>query len=225
MKPDNSLIFFEQIKAETEAKWAEIEPNNPFAAAAPGAKWLPGLSEETLKAFETAIGFSFPVPLRNFYRTMNGLDRPYIVTDGEGDRQEYHWYYSYPRDLDRIRDTIKRVYDSCHITSAMGKARGISRIFPVWGHRFMMIDEPGHPILSMCGDDIVFFAFTLAELCKTELLATHQLRRHGEPTVRFWYPGWRKNPVMPKRRRRIGVMTKWLCVMKKQVLLQHCAMG
>ncbi|NML35593.1 SMI1/KNR4 family protein [Chitinophaga sp. G-6-1-13] len=225
MKPNNSLAFFEHLKAETEATWAKVAPDDPFASAAPGSKWLPGLSEEELQAFEKEMGFSFPEPLRNFYRTMNGLDRPYINTDEDGNTWESYRIYSYPRDIDRIHSKIEWIYDSCRITPAIAKARGISRIFPVWSHRFMMIDEPGHPMLSMHGNDIVLYAFTLAEICKIDLGSTHGLRRHGEPNVRFWYPGWRKNPKMPKRRRRIGVMTKWLRVMKKKVLLQHRAMG
>lgn len=225
MKPNNSLAFFEYLKVETEAKWAQLELNDPYVSVNPGTKWLPGLSEEELQAFEKEMGFPFSEPLRNFYRTMNGVDRPFIYTYDDGSITEDNRFYSYPRDIDRIRDKIEWVYDACRITPAIVKARGISRIFPVWSHRFMMTDEPGHPILSMHGNDIIFYAFTLAELCRKDLVSTHGVRRHGEPTVRFWYPGWRKNPKMPKCRRRTGVMTKWLRGMKKKVLLQHRAKG
>ncbi|MBC9910343.1 SMI1/KNR4 family protein [Chitinophaga varians] len=225
MKPDNSLTFFRRLKAETEAKWAQLAPNDPYASIDPGTKWLPGLSEEELHAFEKEMGFPFPEPLRNFYRTMNGVDRPFIYTYEDGSTSEDNRFYSYPQDIGRIRSMIAWVYEDCGITPAIAKARGISRIFPIWGHRFMMIDEPGHPVLSMYGNDIIFYGSTLAALCKKDLGSTHGMRQHGEPTVRFWYPGWQKNFKMPKRRRRVGVMTPWLRVMKKNVLLQHRAMG
>jgi len=47
----------------------------------------------------------------------------------------------------------------------------ISRIFPVYGHRFMLIDIPGNPILSMYGDDIIYYSDNLSKLLVNEIFA------------------------------------------------------
>jgi len=226
MKTDNSIAFFEHIKAVTEAEWEHIDPNDPFSPhIQPGSKWKPGLSEKALKEFEAEMEFTFPEPLRNFYRTMNGLDRPYIYIDEDNNTFSYDQFYSYPEHLNKIRSLIEWIYESTRVTPAILKARGISRIFPIWSHRFIMIDEPGHPVLSMHGNDIIFYGFTLASTFLTDHLHYPSRRQYNEPVVPFWYPGWRQNPKMPKYKRSRGVMTKWIKKMKKQVIMRHRAMG
>lgn len=226
MKADNSIAFFKKMKAETEALWEHIDPNDPFGpSVAPGSKWKPGLSEQEIKVFEAAMGFIFPEPVRNLYRTMNGLDRQYFYIDEDNKATPYVWYYSFPDDLDKIKSCIEWIHERTGVNPAILKEKGISRIFPVWGHRCIMVDEPGHPVLSMHGDDIVFWAPTLAAACRIDLLqiSSHRLRK--ETVVRFWYPGWRQDPGMPKQRRSRGIMTKWLRKMKQQRALQCRAMG
>jgi hypothetical protein len=226
MKLDNSILFFENLKSITEAKWEHIDPNDPFAPLLqPGSKWKPGLSDELLHAFEKEMGFKFPEPLRNFYRTMNGVDRPYIYIDENNNSTEYNQFYSYPDHLELIRSGIKWIYESNHVTPDVLTIRGISRIFPIWSHRFIMIDKPGHPILSMHDNDIIFFAFTLAAACRIDVLDIQGRRQYNQPVVPFWYPGWHKYPKMPKYKRDRGVMTKWIRKMKKQVVMQYRAMG
>lgn len=226
MKTNNSIAFFEYLKARTEVEWENITQNDPFhPSIQPGTKWKPGLSEEELQAFEQEMGYTFPEPLRNFYRTMNGLDRPSIYIDEDNTPNPYKIFYSYPEDLNKIRSQIKWIHEANRVTPAILKARNISRIFPVWGHRFIMIDEPGHPVLSMYGNDIIFYGFTLAATLLKDHLSGNYWRQHGEPIVPFWYPGWHPYPKMPKRKRSKGVMTKYLQKIKKQVILQKRAMG
>ncbi|MCW3464237.1 SMI1/KNR4 family protein [Chitinophaga nivalis] len=226
MKTNNSIVFFEYIKTRTEAKWEIIDPNDIFGPSIqPGSKWKPGLTEKMLHAFEQEIGYTFPEPLCNFYRTMNGLDRPYPHLDEDNNIITCNAFYSYPEDLNKIRSQIEWIYAATGITSAISKARNISRIFPIWGHRFIMIDEPEHPILSMFGNDIIFYGFTLGDTFLKDFLGTHGKRQYNEPVVPFWYPGWRKNPKMPKYKRNKGVMTKWIQKMKKQVILRKRALG
>jgi hypothetical protein len=156
---------------------------------------------------------------------MNGLDRQYSYIDEDNNANPYIWYYSFPEHLDQIKSDIEWIHDSTGVTPAKIKEKEISRIFPVWGHRFIMVDEPGHPLLSMHGDDIVFWAPTLAAACLKDLSKTSSRRLRKKTVVRFWYPGWRQNPRMPKQRRSRGVMAKWLRKIKKQRLLQYRAMG
>ena len=226
MKTDNSIAFFEHVKAITEAEWEHIDLNDPFSShILPGSKWKPGLSEKVLQEFEVEMGFTFPEPLRNFYRTMNGLDRARIYTDEDNNPFPYYQFYSYPEHLDKIRSQIEWIYESNRVTLAILKARAISRIFPIWGHRFIMIDEPGHPVLSMHGRDIIFYGLTLGSSFLHDHLHYASRRKCNEPVVPFWYPGWNKGPQMPKCRHRKGMMTKWNRKMKMQVIMQHRTMG
>lgn len=226
MKTNNSIAFFEKVKTITETKWAHIDSNDPIAIfIQPGTKWKPGLSEQALLEFEKEMGFTFPAPLRNFYQTMNGLDRSDIEADEDNNASPYLHFYSYPEHLNDIRSQIEWIYESTGVTPAIVKAKGISRIFPVWGHRFMMVDEPGHPVLSMYGNDIIFYGHTLADTFLVDHLGYPLWREHNEPVVPFWYPGWRKYPKMPKYKPNKGVMTKYIKELKRKITMQHRAMG
>lgn len=127
-------------------------------------KWKPGLSDEELKEFENAMGFSFPTPLRNFYKTMNGLNKQGVYYDEDGNASYFPFYYSYPDDLARIKNTINWIYKETKMTEEKIREEGISRIFPIQSHRFIMIDIPTHPILSMFGSDIIFWSENLSQL-------------------------------------------------------------
>ena len=71
-----------------------------------------GLSEEQLQEFEKVMGFEFPLPLRNFYLTMNGLDKPCINVYGNSgeDAAFQPIFYSFPDDLDLIKENIDWIY-------------------------------------------------------------------------------------------------------------------
>jgi hypothetical protein len=47
--------------------------------------------------------------------------------------------------------------------------KNISRIFPIYYHRFMLIDHEEHSILSMYGDDIIFWTNNIIDLYKKEI--------------------------------------------------------
>ncbi|RFM32792.1 SMI1/KNR4 family protein [Chitinophaga silvisoli] len=239
MKVDNSIAFFEKIKAMTEKAWEEIDPADEYGPRIPpGAKWNRGLTEEELKQFEQDMGFEFPLPLRNFYRTMNGLDKVDTWVDEHNVHHYFTPFYAYPRDLDRIYSMISWIYESTGVNSEIVKASGISRIFPVWQHRFIMIDNPGHPILSMHGSDIIFYGATLAR----NFIADHFDHRFGNdvrlkfPPIRgyswkgwvvpFWYPGPRyRRRMLPRTTPYKGVLTKRFGKIKRKIIMDKLAMG
>jgi len=45
----------------------------------------------------------------------------------------------------------------------------ISRIFPIFSHRFMLIDHKEYPILSMNGKDIILYANNIIDLLYMDL--------------------------------------------------------
>jgi hypothetical protein len=160
-RPDDSLKCFEKLKQVTNKSWRRIEiVDNCYGLQMQSrTKWRNGLSETTLAEFEKAMGYTFPTPLKNYYLTMNGLDTPGIDVQGShGDPPRYGAiYYSYPDDLDKIKETIEWVLDANHVALEDLPAKA-SRIFPVKGHRFLLIDDPKLRVLSMHGDDIIYWS-------------------------------------------------------------------
>src|SRR5476651_1749453 len=84
-RADDSLSFFEEFKRASEFYWETVTLEKEIYGyqIQPGSKWKEGLSDNDLIKFESIMGFSFPVPLKNFYKVMNGLDRPGIDISGD----------------------------------------------------------------------------------------------------------------------------------------------
>ena len=171
--PDNTVLFFQEVKRLSEQCWSLTQPNKDVYGfqVQENTTWMPGLSDADLLKFQDVIGFSFPEPLINFYKVMNGLSKPGINMYGsDGTKPTFsRIFYSYPQDIDKIKELIKWVYDANLISENDLLQLNISRIFPICGHRFMLIDVPGNPILSMYGDDIIFWADDLSKLLANEL--------------------------------------------------------
>lgn len=168
--PDDSVTFFEAFKHVSEQYWETVvlDPETYGYQIQPGSKWKKGLTNTELFTFEKEVGFSFPEPLKNFYRVMNGLDRPGIyIADNKIDYQPQ--FYSFPDDLDLLRNMINWIYDANSVNADGLLSSGISRIFPVYSHRFTLIDDPNHPVLSMHGDDIIYWADNISKLLSKDV--------------------------------------------------------
>ncbi|KAA2238837.1 SMI1/KNR4 family protein [Chitinophaga agrisoli] len=188
--PTDTPEFFEAFKKRSNSYWGYVPPDGPYGYEfKKGTKWRPGLTDAALKEFEHAMGFAFPTPLRNFYKTMNGLDTRGTWEDEEGKVHYHGGFYSFPDDLQIIRETIQWIYDANGVTEEKLVADGISRIFPIYAHRFLLIDEPLHPVLSMYGNDVIYWADSLS---KTILYATlgvgesKGFRSNYDTQVKFW---------------------------------------
>ena len=80
---------------------------------------------------------------------MNGLDKPGINIYGS-DGTPFRFrpiFYSYPEDLPLIQEMIDWIYEANELSLEKITQDGISRIFPISGHRFMLIDSRGNPML------------------------------------------------------------------------------
>jgi len=196
-EPDDSISFFETIKRESEKFWADTLPSKGTYGfqIQQDSKWRPGLSDTELQEFEKAIGFSFLAPLRNFYKTMNGLTKPCINLYGSSGTPPAirPGFYSYPDDLQLIKENIDWIYEATSVKKEQLEGFGVSRIFPVFQHRFMMIDVPGNPILSMYGDDIIYYAENLSKLLANEIFAgiiynvsDFESPSQTQPEIKFW---------------------------------------
>jgi hypothetical protein len=125
---------------------------------------------------------------------MNGTDKLAInVYGNNGDAYAYSSsLYAYPRDLEQIQGLIEWIYTENQITPGELHQRGISRIMPVFAHRFMLIDVPGNPILSMYGNDILYWADNLSKLLANELvdniynISPYENNPGDHPHIEFW---------------------------------------
>ena len=173
--PTDDLEFFETIKVLSNAYWAESDINKSIYGFQIQANsiWKDGLTEYELQRFENELGYKFPTALRNFYKTMNGLDKKGInVFGNRGHRVVYApVYYSFPDDLPVIREKIEWVYSATNTSAEELLQKGISRIFPVCGHRFVLVDDPGHKVLSMHGNDIIPWADNISKLIATDIFS------------------------------------------------------
>lgn len=171
--PDDSLSFFEHIKKESERYWIETSPNLDVYGhqIQQGSKWKPGLTDLQISAFENDLGFVFPQPLKDFYKTMNGLNKPGVnVYGSDGHPLSYTpVFYSFPDDLSIIKNKIDWIYEATSVTEVYLQQNDISRIFPVCWHRFMLVNVPDNPILSMWGDDIIYWADNISKLLANEI--------------------------------------------------------
>ena len=196
-QPDDSISFFETIKRESEKFWMDTSPNKSIYGfqIQQSTKWRQGLSDTELKEFENSIGFSFPTPLRNFYKTMNGLTKQGISLYGnDGTPSTLRpVFYSYPDDTQLIKEQIDWIYEATSVKKKYLENVEVSRIFPIYGHRFMLIDILGNPILSMYGDDIIYYADNLSKLLVNEIFSGNiynvsdfESPPQSQPQIKFW---------------------------------------
>ncbi len=187
---DNSIACFERIKALSEKVWkdkayvdgcwgGQIQKNS---------KWKKGLSNEEIDDFEQQIGVPFPDSLRNFYATMNGLDRKGLdfLGDLNNEPELRTQFYSYPLDFDTINERIDWIFEENRISReevAEGKA---PFVFPYYIHRFLVFDDNEHA-LSMYGSDIIYWADNLAKgLAKDIFKLYDQQIEMNYYDVQFW---------------------------------------
>ena len=196
-QPDDSVHFFESIKTESEKFWANTLPvKNIYGfQIQKDTKWRPGLDDKEIKEFETSLGFTFPKSLRNFYKTMNGVTKQGInIYGSDGTTPVFRsMFYSYPADIQLIKQQIDWVYEATSVKKADLDSLEVSRILPVFQHRFMLIDIPDNPILSMYGDDIIYWADNLSKLLANEIfseviynVSDFESPPQTRPQIKFW---------------------------------------
>jgi hypothetical protein len=195
--PDDSISFFETIKTESEKFWADTLPNEKLYGfqIQQGTKWKQGLNDTQLKEFENVLGVSLPTPLRNFYQTMNGLTKKGInVFGNDGTAPTYHpIFYSFPDDIDLIHEQIDWVCEATDIDRKDLNDLQVSRLVPICGNRFMLVDIATNPILSMTGSDIIYYAENLSKLLANEIfsgviynVSDFESPPQLNPTIKFW---------------------------------------
>ena len=166
---DCSISSFQFIKKESEKCWEQIDLERCWGfQIQEGSKWKKGLTEPELDDFQKLLKFSFPESLKNFYRTMNGLDKLGINNNGGKEEIEFGaTFYSYPDDINRIKSQIEWVMEANCVTNEIIHKQNAASIFPYYIHRFLIIDNE-EIALSMWGRDIIFWAENLSKSINSE---------------------------------------------------------
>jgi hypothetical protein len=163
--------FLSDFKRRTEATWAHatIDPKIYGFQFQSGTHWLPGLSEQQIRDYEVAVDAKFPDDFREILGFMNGTDKPTLnIYGGECAPKESVGVYSYPRDLDHVKQRISEV-----ATNRAGIQEELldydfslspkARLVPIFAHRYVVCDpdRATSVVLSICGTDAVVYGDTL----------------------------------------------------------------
>ncbi len=125
---------------------------------------------------------------------MNGLDKPGINIYGnsEADKTYKSVFHSFNDDLEVIKERINFIFESFDLQQEDLEIKHISRIFPVYQHRFMLIDEPGCPILSIYGNDVIYWSDNISKLLATEIFSDiynpwdFESNPKNSRSIKFW---------------------------------------
>jgi hypothetical protein len=163
--PENPHIFFAWLKKMSERVWANVEAVEGVFGfqTQKETKWLEGLTEEEINEYESELGFTFPEIYKFFLSYMNGTDKPAVNYCGYSGTAAYASnYYSFPKDLEIVKDKIKWIYEEFTVGEEDIRREKIPHIIPIVGHRFLIADNCAEtPVLSIHGRDAVLYAPSL----------------------------------------------------------------
>lgn len=152
------------------------------------SKWNPGLSVEILGSFQEELETEFPQSLKNFYLTMNGLDKLGINVGDGSESPNYHpTFYSYPNDTEIIKSQINWVHEANEFKERPNHQNTIPFVFPFFGHRFLVFDN-NEQVLSMYGNDIIAWADNLSKAIWKDILYHRDdlLANDNFKPIKFW---------------------------------------
>jgi hypothetical protein len=193
--PDDSIDFFKAVKQLSEEHWTTTDISKGIYGfqIQKNSKWRRGLASIDIEEFENELKIKFPRSLKNFYQTMNGLDKPGINVYGNDGTQHMYSpvYYSYPDDLEVIKDRIEWILEANKLTASQLEKNGIPKIFPITGHRFLILDD-NNQVLSMYGDDIIYWAENISKLIANDIFGNiynaddFEINPTDVKRVKFW---------------------------------------
>ena len=125
---------------------------------------------------------------------MNGVDLPSVnIYGNSGEEKTYNQsFYSYPRDVEKIKQMIDWIHEANNVSDNKLEENGISKIFPIYSHRFMLTDTNENTILSMYGNDIIFCADNISKLLGKEIFDNieniweFESNPNNCPEIKFW---------------------------------------
>ncbi|HUO04452.1 MAG TPA: hypothetical protein VMU16_04560 [Candidatus Binataceae bacterium] len=199
--PENADEFFPWLKNESESFWAHKELKGHIYGfqIEKGTKWLAGLSTSDIGSYERDLGVIFPDVYKKYLSCMNGTDKQTVNVYGSSGepykRSYYDAFYSYPRDIELLRQQINWVYEEFGITEEDVNRRNIPHIIPIVGHRCLVADQfSANPILSMYGRDVILYASNLMTFLYLDIFCDHSMEENLERFgVKLNVPFWLKD--------------------------------
>jgi hypothetical protein len=190
--------FLAELKRTTEAKWSSltIDPSIYGFQFQPSTRWMPGLSDEQIAAYEGILGVKLPDDFKTFLGAMNGTDLPTLNVYGSSGvpPRQSPGVYSYPRDLEVVKQLIEVVQENRDDVVLDLSSQGFhlpaqATLVPIFGHRYLVCMQKLNTsvVLSVVVDEVdaIVFGNSLREyLTKEFLVATpkSQIRLPLEPT-------------------------------------------
>jgi hypothetical protein len=183
-----SSDFLAEFKRASEKIWSQRSINSAVYGFQfqRGTRWNPGLSDREVMEYEDALAVRFPADFRAFLQAMNGTDIPTLnvyANCGEPHRTSVG-VYSYPRDLEIVKQRIEDVRQSRNeITTDLG-SQGYdlpshAALVPIFGHRYVVCtpDPDQSVVLSIVvhGTDAIVYGTSLQEYLERDFLgnSTH----------------------------------------------------
>lgn len=189
--PESPDEFFSWLKEESEKFWENVEIKKGVFGfqIQKGTKWLEGLSESEIEKYENELGFAFPEIYKIYLRNMNGTDKLAINVYGYSETVAYApKFYSFPRDLDIVKDRIQWIYEEFEVNEEIVRRENIPHIIPIVSHRFLIADNClENPVLSMQGTDSILYVETLKSLLVLDIFYSGALViGDSNIEVKFW---------------------------------------
>lgn len=186
MDPAQSMIgsdFLTQFKNATERMWGSqaISPGIYGFQFQRGTRWMPGLSDQEVTAYEDVLNTKFPVDVRAFLRAMNGTDLPTLNvygSSGIGPRQSVG-VYSYPRDVEVVKQLIGIVQVNREEITLDLASQGFhlpahAGLVPICGQRYVVCTRKLNTsvVLSIVVNDVdaVVYANSLGEYLRKDFM-------------------------------------------------------
>jgi hypothetical protein len=181
--PMLDIDTFLNFKSVSEEKWrnASISDTVWGLQIQAQTRLNPGLTDGMITQYEISVGASFHPDFKTFLRCMNGTDHPGInVLGSSGEPPCFApTFYSYPRDLERIRANIEYVAkDRVQLTATLAE-QGFhlpddANLIPIFGHRYVVCSPilDTSPVLSIWeASDAIVYGRTLLEYLEKEVLS------------------------------------------------------
>ncbi|PYT96247.1 MAG: hypothetical protein DMG36_00800 [Acidobacteria bacterium] len=178
-----SSDFLAEFKRATEAKWSKdlIDPTLYGFQFQRGTRWNAGLSDEQVTEYEGILRIRFPHDFRTFLREMNGTDLAMLNVSGAcGEPQrESVGVYSYPRDIEVVKERIERIRASREEIAADLSGQGFelpvqASLVPIFDHRYVVCtsDLNSSVVLSIVvnATDAIVYGDSLREYLEKEFL-------------------------------------------------------
>jgi len=139
--------FLREFKKVTEDQWKKksIDPRLYGFQFQQGTRWNAGLSEGIIAEYEGVLEAQFPDDLRAFLHELNGTDLPTLNVYGfcgEPHRKSVG-VYSYPRDIDLVKQRIEDLRTSRSDIAADLAEQGFellpdTKLVPIFAHRYVV---------------------------------------------------------------------------------------